>query len=477
MLFNSLEFVVFFLVVFGLYVSLQRHLRAQNILLLVASYVFYGAWDYRFLGLLIATTFVDYLVALAIYRQTDQSVKKHILIISIVANLGVLGFFKYFNFFGESFVELAGVFGMGVSPFVLNIVLPVGISFYTFQSMSYTIDVYRGELKPCEKLSDFALYVAFFPQLVAGPIERATTLVPQVISPRVLTLEKIGSGLCLVVLGFYKKVVLADNVSPVVDAIFAKQGGFTAEEVLVGALFFAFQIYGDFSGYSDIARGTSRILGFELMTNFRQPYFARNPSDFWRRWHISLSTWLRDYLYVPLGGNKGGRFFTYRNLVITMVLGGLWHGAAWNFVMWGVFHGLLLVAYRLYDERRGANATRGVPQVAGTLRVVTETFIMFLFTLYGWLLFRAHSGSQIAEMTLALTHFESSGLLLREGAKLAFYAWPLVLWDYFQFRSKDDEPLITRVGIGWQAACYTALLLMFIVLGQYEGASFIYFQF
>lgn len=477
MLFNSLEFLIFFLVFFGLYLTLRRRLRAQNTLLLVASYVFYGAWDYRFLLLLAGTTVIDYCVALAMGRQTDQAVKKRILVVSLVANLSVLGFFKYFNFFEQSFIDLAAVFGMSVSPFILKIVLPVGVSFYTFQSMSYTIDVYRGEIKPVRNLADFALFVAFFPQLIAGPIERATMLVPQVLALRSITLDKIGSGLCLIVFGFYKKVVIADNLSPAVDAIFNKQGGFTAGEVVAGALLFAFQIYGDFSGYTDIARGTARLLGFELMTNFRQPYFARNPSDFWRRWHISLSTWLRDYLYVPLGGNKGSRFLTYRNLMITMFLGGLWHGAAWNFILWGIFHGLLLVGYRLYDESRGTAATRGVPAANSLPRVIAETFVMFLFTLYGWLLFRAHSGSQIVEMTAALTNFGSLDVLIRETAKLLFYAWPLLVWDYLQFRTRDDEPLITRARVGWQAACYSVLLLMFIILGQYEGASFIYFQF
>ncbi len=356
MLFNSLEFVVFFAVVLALY-SVLNHPR-QNALLLVASYVFYGAWDYRFLLLLIGTTLVDYAVGLAIDRRSDPAARRRILMFSIVANLGVLGVFKYFNFFADSLVEFAGLFGLSVSPVTLNIVLPVGISFYTFQSMAYTIDVYRGHLKPCRSLPDFALYVTFFPQLVAGPIERATHLLPQIYARRVMTAEKIGSGLSLIALGFFKKVVMADNLAPTVNEIFAKQGGYTAEEVLVGAIFFAFQIYGDFSGYTDIARGTSRVLGFELMDNFREPYFARSPSDFWQRWHISLSTWLRDYLYISLGGNRGGRLTTYRNLILTMLLGGLWHGAAWNFVWWGLYHGTLLVGYRWYEERFGRSTVR-----------------------------------------------------------------------------------------------------------------------
>ncbi len=474
MLFNTLEFLVFFVVVLGLYAVL-KHPR-QNVLLLVASYVFYGAWDYRFLLLLIGTTMVDYWVALAMHRQADAVRRRHILLFSIVANLGVLGIFKYFNFFADSLVQMAGGLGLSVSPVTLNIILPVGVSFYTFQSMSYTIDVYRGHIQPCRRLSDFALYVAFFPQLVAGPIERPTTLLPQITSPRTMTVEKIGAGLSLIVLGLFKKVVMADNLAPIVDTIFSKQGGFTAEEVLVGTLLFAFQIYGDFSGYTDIARGTSRILGFELMQNFRLPYFARDPSDFWRRWHISLSTWLRDYLYVSLGGNRDGKARTYRNLMLTMVLGGLWHGAAWNFVLWGIYHGTLLVGYRRYEERRALSGSV-VKGGGGALKATVTIGVMFIFTLYGWLLFRAESASQIVEMTLALGHIESWRFVWNELGRLAFYAWPVVLIDYLNYRWRDDEPVITRAPVLVQAAAYGGLFVMFLVLGSYEGASFIYFQF
>ena len=476
MLFNSLEFLVFFLVVLGLYAVLKH--PGQNRLLLVASYVFYGAWDYRFLVLLIGTTVVDYWVALALQNQTDEEKRRKILLLSIVANLGVLGVFKYFNFFADSLVQLAATFGLTVSPVTLQIVLPVGISFYTFQSMSYTIDVYRRHLEPCRRLEDFALYVAFFPQLVAGPIERATTLIPQITAPRVMTSAKIGSGLSLIALGFFKKVVMADNLAPTVNAIFAKTGGYTAEEVIVAAVLFAFQIYGDFSGYTDIARGTARILGFELMPNFREPYFARNPSDFWSRWHISLSTWLRDYLYVSLGGNRAGRLKTYRNLTLTMVLGGLWHGAAWNFVWWGLYHGALLVGYRLYEERAGRHVGAGKEPASGTpFRMVVEMAVMFMFTLYGWLLFRATSGAQIAEMTLALGNPGSMDFLVKQLARLLFFAWPVILLDFLQYRSRGTDPVITRAPMAVQAVAYSGIVCLFLILGSYEGASFIYFQF
>ena len=472
MLFNTLSFVGFFIVVFALYVRLNH--RHQNALLLVASYIFYGAWDYRFLLLLIFSTCIDYAVGLAIDKQETQEKRKRWLIISLITNLGILGFFKYFNFFADGLAELAGTLGLSVSPITLKIILPVGVSFYTFQSMSYTIEIYRGRLKPCRSLFDFAVYVSFFPQLVAGPIERATHLIEQVITPRIVTLEKIGSGLALVLMGFFKKVVMADNLAPTVAEIFNKGGNYTGEEVLVGMLFFAFQIYGDFSGYTDIARGIARMLGFDLMINFRQPYFARDPSDFWRRWHISLSSWLRDYLYIPLGGNRGSPSRTNRNLILTMLLGGLWHGAAWNFVLWGLYHGVLLVAYRIFSERKSAAGASTQTSALGTF---AATSVMFLFTLYGWLLFRAQSGHQIVEMTAALAHFTSFEPVIVQCAKLLFFAWPVLLLDYIQFRARDDEPALMRYPLALQAAGYAGLIIMFVMFGQYEGASFIYFQF
>jgi len=473
MLFNTLTFVGFFAVVFGLYLLLSH--RRQNALLLVSSYIFYGAWDYRFLLLLMLSTCIDYAVGLMIDKQETPEKRKRWLIISLITNLGILGFFKYFNFFADGLVELGAALGFTVSPVTLQIILPVGVSFYTFQSMSYTIEIYRGRLKPCRSLFDFAVYVSFFPQLVAGPIERATHLVEQVLTPRIVTLEKIGSGLALILVGFFKKVVMADNLAPTVAEIFNKGGNYTGEDVLVGMIFFAFQIYGDFSGYTDIARGIARMLGFDLMVNFRQPYFARDPSDFWRRWHISLSSWLRDYLYISLGGNRGTPWQTNRNLILTMLLGGLWHGAAWNFVLWGLYHGLLLVAYRIFSERSPtAKAAAASPSV---VRIIVSTAIMFLFTLYGWLLFRAQSGHQIVEMTAALGHFTSIKPILSQLAKLAFFAWPVVLLDYIQFRARDDEPALMRFPSALQAMGYAGLIIMFIMFGQYEGASFIYFQF
>jgi D-alanyl-lipoteichoic acid acyltransferase DltB (MBOAT superfamily) len=475
MLFNSLEFAFFFIVVLIAYTSLSH--RNQNYMLLAASYVFYGAWDYRFLLLLMLSTVVDYYIALWISRQQDPERRKRLLWVSIALNLGILGFFKYFNFFTTSFVDLASTFGVTMSPVMLGIVLPVGISFYTFQSMSYTIDVYRRDLEPSRSLTDFALYVAFFPQLVAGPIERATRLLPQITSTRIVTPGRIGSGLYLMLLGLFKKVVVADNLAPTVDRLFG-QTYVTGEEVLMGAIYFGFQIYCDFSGYSDIARGAARIMGFELVLNFKQPFFAKSPSDLMRRWHISLGTWMRDYVFYPLGGSRGSNLRTFRNLTIVMVLGGLWHGAAWNFALWGVYFSLLMVGYRAYDVYLKPHLDAALANVAwiAAPRAIAAILTMYTFNLYGFMMFRCVSLGQIVDMTAALGNFTSVPLLLTMTSKLLPLVGPVLLLDYFEYRGNEDERF-TRAPLAVQTAGYTAVIMLFLMIGQYDGSSFIYFQF
>ncbi|MBL8820402.1 MAG: MBOAT family protein, partial [Planctomyces sp.] len=350
MVFNSLVFGVFIIIVLPVVLLLNRYPRARNGFILVASYFFYGWWDWRFLGLFILTTLVDYSCSLGMMLADGQEggeLRRKILMrISIISNLSILGFFKYWGFFVESAKEFLTSINLDVDLPVLRVVLPVGISFYTFQTMSYTIDVYRRAIPAERNLITFAAYLSFFPQLVAGPIERASHLIPQFKVSRSLSLEAFYQGVFQIGWGLFKKVVIADNVSGVADVLFASEspGGL---DVILGVIAFSIQVYADFSGYSDIACGLARCMGFDLMANFRQPFFATNPSDFWRRWHISLSTWLRDYLYIPLGGNRSGNTRTNLNLMITMILGGLWHGAAWTFVAWGTYHGLLLVAHRI----------------------------------------------------------------------------------------------------------------------------------
>jgi alginate O-acetyltransferase complex protein AlgI len=474
MVFNSIQFVVFFALVYGLYRLLPH--RAQNWLLLAASYWFYAAWSWRFLGLLVASTVVDYSVARYLDRQQDPVRRRRVLWISLGFNLGVLGFFKYAGFFAENMQALLAVFGLSASLPVLHVVLPIGISFYTFMTMSYVIDVYRREIPATRHPLDFAVFVAYFPHLVAGPILRAPALLPQIASPRHITREQLAEGAWLVGRGLFKKIFVADNLGPVVDAIFAHGHTASGAEVLVGIYAFAFQIYGDFSGYTDIARGISKLMGIELNLNFRFPYFVRSPQEFWRHWHISLSTWLRDYLYIPLGGNRGGRAATYRNLMVTMVLGGLWHGAAWPYVFWGAYQGGLLVLYRWVRERWAgagwlARLERPGWRVAGWA-------LMFHLTCYGWLLFRARSAGQIASMSVALVTGwgRTPAEVWSEATRLAFYAGPLLLlngWEAF----RDDLDAVGKLPLVVRYTVYVALLYLTLLFGEFGGSQFIYFQF
>jgi alginate O-acetyltransferase complex protein AlgI len=344
-LFNSIAFLCFLpLVLLGVSALPQRW---RNPFLLVASYVFYGAWDWRFLFLLFGTTCVDFWCAGKIFASGAPRTRRRFLLLSLGTNLTVLGFFKYYNFFVGSAVQVLAACGIQASPWTLSVILPVGVSFYTFQSMAYVIDVYRGDMQPAARFRDYALAVAFFPQLVAGPIERISHLLPQLLARVRPAPERIQIGLTLMMLGFTKKVLIADLLAPEVDRIFSNPAQMSSGLLLKGAYCFALQIYGDFSGYSDIARGVAELLGVRLMKNFEQPYLSQSITEFWRRWHISLSSWLRDYLYISLGGNRRGARITYRNLMLTMLIGGLWHGANWTFVVWGGLHGTYLALERM----------------------------------------------------------------------------------------------------------------------------------
>ena len=475
MVFNSLQFVWFFLVVYALYCLMPRvsgpdrgH-RAQNWLLLVSSYYFYAAWDYRFLGLLVASTLVDYTCGLVLGRMQDQRRRRLVMSLSIGFNLTLLGFFKYFNFFAGNLHALFETLGWQVDFVTLRVLLPVGISFYTFVTMSYVIDVYRREIQPTRNLLDFAVFVAYFPHLVAGPILRATRLLPQIAAPRRVTAAQVREGLWLIAWGFFQKIFVADNLAPLAARVFAPGAHDTGVNVLLGTYAFAFQIYGDFAGYSNIARGTSKLMGIELIENFRFPYLVLTPQEFWRHWHISLSTWLRDYLYIPLGGNRHGRWKTHRNLLITMLLGGLWHGAAWTFVLWGLYQGLLLVAYRPVAAR--------VSDVRGIARVIAW-IVMFHLTCYGWLIFRAPSFGQLASMTAALfAHFapgttDLAGLLV----PLLLYTLPLLIIHALEARA-DDLLVVPRLPAALRYTVYVATLYLIFLFGNFGGSEFIYFQF
>lgn len=470
MTFNSFAFLAFFAITYVTYLLLsERRHTLQNRLLLVASYVFYGYWDWRFLSLIGLSTAVDYVLGGQIRRRPELA--KRLMAASVCSNLGLLFVFKYFDFFQSSFAAMIASFGIEASPLTLQIVLPVGISFYTFQTLSYTIDIYRGQLEPCEDPLDFALFVAFFPQLVAGPIERAVNLLPQITGPRRISREQFHDGIWLVMWGFTKKVFIADNVARIVDTVYAPGWAGSGSEALIATYAFCVQIYCDFSGYSDIARGISKLLGIELMLNFDLPFAARNPSDFWRRWHISLSTWLRDYLYISLGGNRAGTWFTYRNLMLTMLLGGLWHGAAWTFVLWGLYHGLLLVVHRAMPKPR-----LGGPAWLARARAGASVFVMFHLSLVGWLLFRAGSATQLFDLTKRmLTDLHLTDAAIAAAIGLGGYASVLVLVQVAQLVKGDQR--IWR-GVPWPVQGFVFGILFYLV--TMHGAvsdAFIYFQF
>jgi alginate O-acetyltransferase complex protein AlgI len=475
-LFNSLSFLIFLPIVLIGYYSLAH--RGQNYLLLAASLFFYACWDWRFLSLLFITMVVDYYVADYLERLqlegAPERKRKWVLAVSMFSNLAMLGFFKYFNFFADSIHDLLTMAGWNVQMSTLNIILPVGISFYTFQSMSYTIDVYRGELPATRHFLDFALFVSFFPHLVAGPIMRAVDLIPQILRPRHTTTDQIFDGLHLIMWGFFKKVFVADNLAPIANAIFSEQSpsGF---RTLIGVYAFAWQIYCDFSGYTDIARGVAKLMGFELILNFNLPYFSTSPKEFWTRWHISLSSWLRSYLYFPLGGNRGSEAQTYRNLMLTMILGGLWHGAAWNFVLWGIYQGGMLVIHRLTEPWLDRFFTFRDPLSRGVWFAV-RVVIMFHLTCYGWLLFRATSFSQIVGMTASLAH-PLQGFDSELAWKVALFSGPLLVIQCIQYFSGKLQFLDFRwVPLEAKAVCYAAILYL-IVFRAAQPQSFIYFQF
>jgi D-alanyl-lipoteichoic acid acyltransferase DltB (MBOAT superfamily) len=475
-LFNSVEFLLFLLPVLATYYLLPH--RAQNAFLVLASCFFYASWDWRFLFPLLFSTTIDYYCARqmenSLARSESQSNRRFYLRVSLVTNLGLLGFFKYYNFFAESLkVLLLGV-GIDVPVRTLEIILPIGISFYTFQALSYTIDVYRGQIHATKSFWDFFLAVLFFPHLVAGPIQRASNLIAQVVNPRKITAPQVIDGLHLIIWGYFKKVFIADRLAPIVDGYF-HASSLSGGEVSIAVIAFAFQIYCDFSGYTDIARGVAKLMGFEFVLNFNLPYFATNPSDFWQRWHISLSTWLRDYLYISLGGNRNGELKTYRNLMLTMLLGGLWHGAAWNFVLWGFYHGALLVIHRLLSPA----LSRFEAHLPGSARLpwlACRILGMFLLTCYGWLLFRASSLAQVLDMTAKLLHPLQALPTSTVTTVLGVIA-PLLVVQVLQYSSgRLDFYRLSWLPRPLVAVTYGGLLYGVLFLGALPQ-SFVYFQF
>ena len=485
MIFHSLDFVLFFVAVTLVYWRLGH--GGQNVLLLVSSYFFYGYVHPWFLSLIGASTVIDYAAARGMERWPAR--KRTFMALSIVSNFGMLGFFKYFNFFADNVQAALAAAGMDVGMPVLRVLLPVGISFYTFQAMSYTIDVYRGDLRARRSLLDVAVFISFFPHLVAGPIQRASFLLPQVEEKRTFSIERAATGFDLMVWGFFKKLVIADNVGVVANKVFALSDP-SFEILWAGVFAFAIQIYADFSAYTDIARGSSRWLGFELTQNFDHPYLARNPADFWRRWNISLSTWFRDYVYIPLGGSRAGEAAWARNILITFLLSGLWHGASWNYVLWGLYHGVLLVLTRARGMLSAPSAIRQPPsavrQAPSASRSLTPWHLiqvpaMFVLTLIGWLLFRETELSAIVR-DLQLSPFDSTPLDRQAGLYLfllAFgYSIPLWVQSIWVEMHRDRPGQAAGWGIAaLRAVACGAAFAAILVLRSRTSLDFIYFQF
>ncbi len=475
MLFNSIEFLLFLPTVFFLYwFVFKNQMRAQNVLLLVASYIFYGWWDWRFLSLIIASTFLDYFVAIQLGKTAISKKRKFLLGISLVGNLGMLGFFKYYNFFVSSWIEAWSSVGISMEASTLNIILPVGISFYTFQTLSYTIDVYRKEMEPTKSFIDFAAFVTFFPQLVAGPIERASHLLPQFYKNRTFDYQNAVDGVKLIIWGMFKKVVVADNCAFFVNKIFENPEAYSSGELFVGMVFFAFQIYGDFSGYSDIAIGLSKLFGFDLMVNFKFPYFSRDIAEFWRRWHISLSTWFRDYIYIPLGGSKGTQWFQIRNVMIIFLVSGFWHGANWTYVVWGLFHALLFLPLLLFNVNRSHLITKSY----GWLDFA-KIGVTFFVVCIGWVFFRSDSIADAFQYLAHMFELKSLGLSLfyKTNANLMIFVLSVLsvgilsMQELLWVIKKRDLPKISAFG---------ALLLVLLIffMGSFKNQmDFIYFQF
>lgn len=473
MLFNSIDFAIFFIIVFILYWFLtNKNLKLQNMLLLIASYVFYAWWDWRFLSLIIISSFIDFKAGYQIFSSNTAKQRKKWLIVSLTSNLGMLSLFKYYNFFAESFSEFMNIFGWHPNDLTLNIILPVGISFYTFQTLSYTIDIYRKEFRPTKDIVSFFTYIAFFPQLVAGPIERASNLLPQIEKKRNFRIDWFNAGIIQIIIGLFRKIVIADTLGAYVDSVYSNVEYFNSTTLILATFLYAFQIYYDFSGYSDIAIGTAKLFGFKFNRNFNLPYFSKSLTEFWRKWHMSLSFWLRDYLYISLGGNRKGIKITYRNLMITMLLGGLWHGSSWNFIIWGGIHGLVLSIEKLLN-------TRSFFKSYNKFEILGYP-ITFSIVLFSWVFFRTPNINAAFIVINKILQFNLSMPFIGNINILANSIWVLLLGILLDLYLFKKDIFLENLGENFsilKISSVVSILIIIIVLFYSTSNNFIYFQF
>lgn len=478
MLFNSINFAIFLPIVFILYWFVtNKSLKFQNILLLVSSYFFYACWDWRFLFLLVFSTLLDYFTGIKMSEAKNQGTKKFWFWLSISVNLGFLGIFKYYNFFATSFADAISHFGIHVSPWTLSVILPVGISFYTFHGLSYVIDIYKDKIKAERNFIEYSVFVSFFPLLVAGPIERATHLLPQIQKKRVFDYSKAADGLRQIVWGLFKKVVIADQCAEYANMVFNNTSGYTGSSLLLGALLFTFQIYGDFSGYSDIALGTARLFGIELLRNFSFPYFSRNIAEFWRRWHISLSTWFRDYLYIPLGGSKGGTWLKVRNTFIIFLVSGFWHGANWTFIIWGLLNAIYIMPSIIFNTNRDNLDTVAQGKYLPSIKELSYMLLTFGLTVIAWIFFRAENvGHALNYLSGIFSHSLFTIPQMLPTTTLFFIA----VFMLMEWLGREQQYAIANFGLKWKkplryAFYYILILTIFSFSGKEQ--QFIYFQF
>lgn len=482
MLFNSIDFAIFLPIVFILYWFItNKSLQLQNLLIVLSSYLFYGWWDWRFLGLIFFSTLVDYFVGRKLRIEENRTKRKILLWSSILVNVGFLAFFKYYNFFLDNFITAFTFFGSEINANSLNIILPVGISFYTFQTLSYTIDVYRRNLKPTKDFIAFSAFVSFFPQLVAGPIERATHLLPQFYKERKFEYAKAVDGMRQILWGLFKKIVIADNCAEFANLIFNNSTEYTGSTLILGSIFFTFQIYCDFSGYSDIAIGTSRLFGFDLMRNFNFPYFSRDIAEFWRRWHISLSTWFRDYIYIPLGGSRGGTWMKVRNTFIIFIVSGFWHGANWTFIIWGLLNAIYFLPLLLTNNNRNNLDNIATGRFLPTIKDFSRMLLTFSMTVFAWIFFRAnsieHAMSYISRIFYTPLISMPSEIFSQDGFLTMFL---LLIFCFIEWVGREGQFALSNLdkieNKYYRWPIYILIIISTIVFSG-SSQSFIYFQF